>query len=83
LNAALFDSLSEALRKLARWRNDTDHIRPHSALGNLAPAQSRHDRRTKRWPGHHLYRSPSRIMALPELVTWPIRRLQTRIVTAP
>ena len=41
LNEELFDSLSDARRKLARWRYDYNHIRPHSALGNLAPAQAR------------------------------------------
>ena len=41
LNEELFDSLPDARRKLARWRYDYNHIRPHSALGNLAPAQAR------------------------------------------
>lgn len=41
LNEELFNSLADARRKLARWRYDYNHIRPHSALGNLAPAQAR------------------------------------------
>jgi putative transposase len=41
LNEELFDSLADARRKLARWRYDYNHIRPHSALGNLAPTQAR------------------------------------------
>ena len=41
LNEELFDSLADARRKLALWRYDYNHIRPHSALGNLAPAQAR------------------------------------------
>jgi len=43
LNEELFDNLADARRKLARWRYDYNHIRPHSALGNLAPADSRYD----------------------------------------
>jgi putative transposase len=42
------DALSKCLqaahharRKLARWRYTYNYIRPHSALGNLAPAQAR------------------------------------------
>jgi putative transposase len=41
LNEELFDSLHDARRKLARWRYDYNHVRPHSALGNLPPAQAR------------------------------------------
>lgn len=40
LNEELFDSLADARRKLARWRYDDNHIRPHSALGNLSLAQA-------------------------------------------
>lgn len=35
LNEELFDSLPDARRNLARWRYDYNHVRPHSALGNL------------------------------------------------
>jgi putative transposase len=41
LNEELFDSLPDARWKLARWRYDYNNIRPHSALGNLPPAQAR------------------------------------------
>ena len=41
LNEEIFDSLTDARRKLARWRYDYNHVRPHSALGNLPPAQAR------------------------------------------
>ena len=40
-NEEPFDSLPDARRKLARWRYDYNHIRPHSALGYLPPAQAR------------------------------------------
>jgi putative transposase len=42
LNEEVFDSLGDARRKLARWRHDYNHVRPHSALGGRPPAvQSR------------------------------------------
>ena len=41
LNKELFDSLPDARRKFARWRYDYNHVRPHSAPGNLPPAQAR------------------------------------------
>lgn len=41
LNETVFDSLDHARRELARWRNDYNHVRPHSALGGLAPASVR------------------------------------------
>lgn len=41
LNEEIFDSLSDARRKLAWWRHDYNHVRPHSALGNVPPAQAR------------------------------------------
>jgi putative transposase len=41
LNEEIFDSLPDARRKLAWWRYDYNHIRPHSALGNVPPAQAR------------------------------------------
>lgn len=41
LNEEIFDSLSDARRKLACWRYDYNHVRPHSALGNVPPAQAR------------------------------------------
>jgi putative transposase len=41
LNEELFDSLANARRKLAIWRYDYNNVRPHSSLGNRAPAQAR------------------------------------------
>ena len=41
LNEEIFDSLPDARRKLACWRYDYNHVRPHSALGNIPPAQAR------------------------------------------
>ncbi|TYO84575.1 putative transposase [Oceanicella actignis] len=34
LNEELFDTLDDARRKLALWRNDYNTVRPHSSLGN-------------------------------------------------
>jgi putative transposase len=34
LNEELFDSLADARRKLAIWRYDYNHVRPHSSLGD-------------------------------------------------
>lgn len=41
LNEEVFDSLGDARRKLARWRHDYNHVRPHSSLGGLTPAECR------------------------------------------
>jgi putative transposase len=37
LNETLFTSLAHARAALAAWREDYNHVRPHGALGNLAP----------------------------------------------
>src|SRR5579859_3470240 len=37
LNETLFTSLAHARAALAAWKDDYNKIRPHSALGNLAP----------------------------------------------
>ncbi len=39
LNENLFSSLIEARDILGKWKEDYNHIRPHSALGNIAPAE--------------------------------------------
>jgi putative transposase len=44
LNEELFDSLDDARRKLALWRYDYNHVRPHSSLGNKTPAEARRAR---------------------------------------
>lgn len=41
LNEELFDSLGDARRKLALWRYDYNHVRPHSSIGNKTPAEAR------------------------------------------
>jgi putative transposase len=38
LNETLFGSLAHARAALADWRNDYNLVRPHSSIGNLAPA---------------------------------------------
>jgi len=38
LNETLFVSLAHARAALADWKDDYNQIRPHSAIGNLAPA---------------------------------------------
>jgi putative transposase len=38
LNETLFTSLSHARTALARWQDDYNEVRPHSAIGNLPPA---------------------------------------------
>ncbi len=39
LNVHWFLSLDDARRKIENWRTDYNHFRPHSSLGNAAPAQ--------------------------------------------
>lgn len=39
LNENWFLSLADAQEKLDAWRSDYNRIRPHSALGNLAPSE--------------------------------------------
>ena len=39
LNETLFLSLRDARYELSRWREDYNQVRPHSALGNLSPAE--------------------------------------------
>jgi len=38
LNETLFTSLAQARAGLADWQDDYNSVRPHSAIGNLAPA---------------------------------------------
>lgn len=39
LNTSLFLTLADAKEKLERWRDDYNHRRPHSAIGNLTPIE--------------------------------------------
>ncbi len=41
LNEEVFTSLTDARRKLARWRYDYNTVRPHSALNGQSPAIAR------------------------------------------
>lgn len=41
LNEQVFDTLADARRRLALWRHDYNHLRPHSSLGGLTPAARR------------------------------------------
>ena len=38
LNREIFDTVGEAKVLVERWRNEYNHIRPHSALGYRPPA---------------------------------------------
>jgi putative transposase len=39
LNVELFPSLADAARLLSAWRDDYNHTRPHSSLGDATPAE--------------------------------------------
>ncbi len=39
LNETLFSSITQTRSVLATWRDDYNRLRPHSALGNAAPAE--------------------------------------------
>lgn len=39
LNETLFSSLNDAREKLINWREDYNHYRPHSSIGNLTPSE--------------------------------------------
>jgi putative transposase len=39
LNETLFTSLAEARSAITAWKEDYNHNRPHSALGNIPPAE--------------------------------------------
>ena len=39
LNETLFSSLNDAREELEKWREDYNHHRPHSSIGNLTPSE--------------------------------------------
>lgn len=39
LNEVLFSTLADARTQIATWKEDYNHQRPHSALGNIPPAE--------------------------------------------
>ena len=41
LNEEIFDTLEGARNALKRWRQDYNHVRPHSSLGGLTPVAVR------------------------------------------
>jgi len=52
LNETLFCSVSHARAVLPDWKDDYNHVRPHTALGGIAPAQVAARARTQCGPGH-------------------------------
>ena len=39
MNETLFSSLRDARYEFSRWREDSNQVGPHSALGNLSPTE--------------------------------------------
>ena len=60
LNETLFMSLRHAKAVLADWRDDYNHVRPHSALGGATPAEVATHAKSQAWPGH----APARLAAI-------------------
>lgn len=58
LNVEIFHSMPEVQGKLAAWRRDYNHHRPHSALGDMTPLEF--------VARHHRGPSPSRRLDRPE-----------------
>jgi putative transposase len=52
LNETLFRSLGHARQVLAAWREDYNHVRPHSALGGITPADKAATSIPQREAGH-------------------------------
>ena len=48
LNASWFLSIADARSRIEAWRNDYNHHRPHTSLGNLTPAEFADQLRTAR-----------------------------------
>jgi putative transposase len=72
LNEEIFDSLTDARQTLALWRYDYNNIRPHSSLGNQAPAQAR--RALAQFEG-----AAPGALALPETDEYQTSRLSLRM----
>jgi len=53
LNETLFASLSHARAVLCNWRDDYNHVRPHSGIGGLTPADAARRLVQSRPDGHH------------------------------
>lgn len=39
LNQVLFSTLTDAHTQIATWKEDYNRLRPHSAIGNIPPAE--------------------------------------------
>ncbi|MGE5506156.1 MAG: IS3 family transposase, partial [Actinomycetota bacterium] len=52
LNDTLFGSLAQARAVLAAWRQDYNHVRPHSGLGGATPAEAASRAAKQAGPGH-------------------------------
>lgn len=52
LNETLFASLSHARSVLRAWRDDYNHVRPHSGIGGLTPADAARRVAQPHPPGH-------------------------------
>ena len=53
LNETLFVSLGHARSVLRLWRDDYNHVRPHSGIGGLTPADAARRVAPPRPEGHH------------------------------
>ena len=53
LNETLFASLSHARSVLGNWRDDYNHVRPHSGIDGLTPADAARRLVQARPEGHH------------------------------
>ena len=52
LNETLFSSLPHARAVLAEWKDDYNHVRPHTSLGGATPAEAAARSRPQCGPGH-------------------------------
>ena len=52
LNETLFSDLPHARQVLATWRDDYNHVRPHSALNGQSPMQAIRNKNAKPLWGH-------------------------------
>jgi putative transposase len=52
LNETLFSSLPHARAVLAEWKDDYNHVRPHTSLGGATPAEVAAKSRMQCGPGH-------------------------------
>jgi putative transposase len=65
LNETLFTSLPQAKAVLARWKDDYNHVRPHSALGGATPAEVAAKSKSQAWPGH----APARLAIIAHILS--------------